>query len=144
MTSSSKYRARRSSCSSLNAPPPSAIRCSSRSVPRPAGHVEDLPAHERGLLRGEVQDRGRHVLGPAAAARRDLLYHLLHELLEVQAEAGGCLAGHLRLDKPWGHGVSRYAVAPELDRERLRETDHARFGGRVVGLPAVAQSARGR
>src|ERR671916_508736 len=57
------------------------VHQTSPSVTRAAGHVEDLPAHERGLLRGEEQDRRRHVLGPPGAARGYLLHHLLHELL---------------------------------------------------------------
>src|SRR5918998_591787 len=115
VTSSSKYRARRSSCSSFNAPPPS---LTSRS------------------LRISLS-----VLRPAAAAHGYALHHLLHELLEVQAETGGGLPGHLRLDEPGGDGVHRDAVAAELDGEGLGETLEARLGGRVVGLAAVAQSA---
>src|SRR5918998_3369891 len=122
VTSSSKYRARRSSCSSLNAPPPSlTLDAPFPLVPGSAGHVQHLPAHEGGLLRGEVQDRGRHVLGPAAAAHGDVPDHLLDELLEVEAEPRGGLPGHLRLDKAGGDGVHRDAGAAELHRERLGE-----------------------
>src|SRR5215212_2133374 len=142
VTSSSKYRARRSSCSSFNAPPPSLTDTAPfRSIPRSTGDVEDLSAHERGLLGGQVQDRRRHVLRPAAAAHGYILHHLLYELLEIQTETGCGLPGHLRLDKPGGDGVHRDAVAAELDGEGLGEPLETRLGGRVVGLAAVAQGA---
>src|SRR5215218_1588130 len=112
-----------------------------RSVSRSTGDVQDLAAHERRLFGGEVQDRRRHVLRPAAAAHGYVLHHLLYELLEIQAETGRGLPGHLRLDKPGGYGVHRDAVAAELDSEGLGEALEARLGGRVVGLAAVAQSA---
>src|SRR5919199_1927716 len=107
MTSSSKYRARRSSCSPLNAPPPSLTLPSPLlSVPRSAGDVQDLR---------------RDILGPAAAANRDVLDYFLDELLEVEAEPRGGLPGHLRLDKPRGGGFHRSAAGAELDREGLGE-----------------------
>src|SRR5215204_7226658 len=53
---------------------------------RPAGDVEHLSAHERGLLGGEVQYGSGHVLGPSRAANGDALYPLGDEVVEVHAE----------------------------------------------------------
>src|ERR671910_1525649 len=108
-------------------------------VPRPAGDVEHLAAHERGLLGGEVQDGGGHVLGPSRAADGDALYALGDEIVEVHAKPGRGLAGHLRLYKARGDGVHGYAVAPELDGEGLGEAMDAGLRRRVVGLALVAQ-----
>src|SRR5919112_6784787 len=69
------------------------------SVSRPAVDVEHLAAHERGLLGGEVQDGGGHVLGPTGAADGDALYALGDEVVEIHAESGRGLTGHLRLYK---------------------------------------------
>src|SRR5258708_10163397 len=52
--------------------------------------------------------------------------------------------GHLRLDEPRRDGVDRHALVRQHRRQCLGQTDHARLGGRVVGLPAVAGDARHR
>src|ERR671910_1541631 len=88
-------------------------------VPRPAGDVEHLATHERGLLGGEVQDGGGHVLGPSGAAGGDGLYTLGDEVVEVHAEPGRGLARHFRLYKTGGDGVGGDAIAAELDGEGL-------------------------
>src|SRR5215210_3604041 len=114
------------------------------SVARPAGDVEYLPAHESGLLGGEVQDGGGHVLGPSRAACRDVLHALGDEVVEIHAEAGRGLAGHLRLYKTRGSGVHGDPVAAQLDGERLGEALDAGLGRRVVGLATVAERAQRR
>src|SRR5918994_2425924 len=117
-------------------------RLSSRLVPRPAGDVEHLPAHESGLLGGEVQDGGGHVLGPSRAAHGDVLYALGNEVVEIHTEAGRGLAGHLRLYKARGHDVRGDPVAAQLNGERLGETLDSGLGCRVVGLATVAERAQ--
>src|SRR5215212_7661276 len=94
---------------------------------RSAGDIENLSVHESGLLGGEVQDGGGHVLGPSRAARGDALYTLGDEVVEVHAEPGGGLAGHLRLYKAWGDGVHSNAVSAKFDGEGLGEALDARL-----------------
>src|SRR5215218_4128007 len=111
-------------------------------ISRPAGDVEHLAAHERGLLGGEVQDGGGHVLGPSSAADGDALYALGDEVVKVHPESGRGLAGHLRLYEAWGDGVHGDPVATKLYGEGLGEALDARFGRRVVGLATVAERTR--
>src|SRR5438105_6052999 len=46
--------------------------------------------------------------------------------------------GHLRLDEPGRDGVDRLALLGEQRRQRVDDADHARLGGGVVGMAAVA------
>src|SRR3712207_6559780 len=103
--------------------PPGAISRTQRNplIFRPPGDVEYLPAHERSLFGGEVQDGGGHVLGPSRAAHGDALYALGDEVVEIHAEPGRGLTGHLRLYKAWGDGVHGDPVAAKLDGQRLGE-----------------------
>src|SRR5215208_954886 len=153
MTFSSKYCASRVACSLSRLPTVSSIFTPPGAIPksgveqlslisRPAGDVEHLPAHERGLLGGEVQDGGGHVLGPPRAADGDGLYALGDEVVEIHAQAGRGLAGHLRRCDARGDVVHGDPVAAELDGEGLGEALDARLRRSVIGLAAVAQRAR--
>src|SRR5215217_39362 len=98
---------------------------------RSAGDIDHLSVHE-----------GGHVLGPSRAANGDALYALGDEVVEIHAEPGRRVAGHLRLHKAWGHSVHGDAVAAKLDGQRLGEALDPRLRRGVVGLAAVAERAR--
>src|SRR4051812_17788047 len=91
-------------------------RLPAKSVAGPAGHIDHLPGHERGLVAAQKGDDLRDVARYAETAHRDLHCHLLLPFLKLAAEPGRDRPGHLGVDKAGRHRIHGDAVAAELDR----------------------------
>src|SRR5258708_4897635 len=95
--------------------------------------VERLPSHVV-AIDNEVADGPSYFLWrPNPAERYTLQDGFLHLVRDARI--------HLRLDEAGTHRVDRHAVARQLERRSLGETDDARLRGRVVCLPKVAHLA---
>src|SRR6202008_4436316 len=93
---------------------------------------------------GEEGDRMRDVLDLADPLHRNLLGGAGLEVLKGNAEAGSGGGGHVSNNEAGRDRVSRDAELAELKREGLGEALHARLGGGVVDLAAVADGGKAR
>ena len=71
----------------------------------------------------------------AHASQRSRRQDLFHGLV-------GNALGHPRFGEAGGHGVDGHSLAGVLASEGLRQADHPRLGGRVVGLSEIADLTR--
>src|SRR5262249_17782056 len=107
-----------------------------------AGKVENLAGNVAGALADEEGDRVRDVLDLTDPLHRDLLGRSGLEVLARHAEPAGGGGGHVSDNEPGGGRVRGDAELSEFIREGLGEPLHARLGGRVVDLAAVADGGQ--
>jgi hypothetical protein len=106
---------------------------------RRAVDVEHRAAGQLGLGRGEIDDRGRHLLGRGDPPERAL--GLAPRALLARQRLGG----HLGVGEPGRDAGHRDPARPERARQRLAERDDARLARAVGGHRGLAaeRAARG-
>ena len=72
-----------------------------------------------------------NLLGCTAATERNLL-------VPLGLDGIGQLVGHLRNDEAGSDRIGTHATRTQLEGDRLGQTDHTGFRGRVVGLAGIA------
>src|SRR6266516_3716078 len=97
----------------------------------PAVDDQHLTRNGARQVGGEKEHRGGDVGALAESAQRN---RSLKRLLDVLGQVLGQLGG----DVARRHGVDQHVARGQLLRHRLRKAEQAGLGGRVVGLPFVA------
>src|SRR5437762_10432586 len=97
----------------------------------PAVDDQHLTRNVARQVGGEKEHRGGDVRALAESAQRN---RSLKRLLDVLGQVLGQLGG----DVARRHGVDQHVARGQLLRHRLRKAEQAGLGGRVVGLPFVA------
>ena len=99
-----------------------------------AVNAEHLPGDVGRLVACQKRHGGGHVLRPAQPPQQDLLLQLRTGLVRKRP-------GHVRVDKPGGHGVNAHPPPGQLLGSGLGHADNPRLAGRVVDLARVSHHA---